>query len=492
MATDFTVLLPRRRHVGNNPEIFDKVDPGLPFAGPVASVSFDCPGIDPTETALLMFQSRHVDHPRNILRINSVDVPGGLPISAVRDGWNANVVLVEPQHQLKSAGNVLHLESRTSSGESSGDIDDFVLDNVVLVYKTPVLSLPWVAADLEAFLENELLRSIENVKGSGKDADPNNRRNEYVLPTESQLAAWRVVFRSLLTGAFARAHLEAKRISSTYNVVQFLDTRSGRTHYVLMEGVPGRIPAPRPHDSGVNITDPRDPARRGWGTYLFDAQPQRAVSVSAPHVHDDLDTAEQAIEAYLTLGARTLLIAGADRDQNMARAPCAQSVRPYFESDVSHTAESVFQMAFEEIYSSDAVTWHLQFHGNSTCNEDVFLSNGVAAAPAILSSLAANIVAASTAAAAGGPVLSTDVFDATGGCAARGRDNMQMRFASGLPHASICAEPNVPVGPSRFIHIEQRRDARRAPTDLAATPGRNRAVVIAGILATFPGWKDIS
>jgi hypothetical protein len=77
------------------------------------------------------------------------------------------------------------------------------------------------------------------------------------------------------------------------------------------------------------------------------------------------------------------------------------------------------------------------------------------------------------------------MFDATGGCEARGRDNMQMRFASGLPHANICAEPNVPVGPSRFIHVEQRREARRAPSDPAATPGRNRAVVIAGIAATF-------
>ena len=39
---------------------------------------------------------------------------------------------------------------------------------------------------------------------------------------------------------------------------------------------------------------------------------------------------------------------------------------------------------------------------------------------------------------------------------------MQMRFASGLPHARICAQGNVPVGASRFIHVEQRRDARRA------------------------------
>ena len=116
----------------------------------------------------------------------------------------------------------------------------------------------------------------------------------------------------------------------------------------------------------------------------------------------------------------------------------------------------------------------------------MFLSNGVEAAPATLYTLGANIAAASTAAAAGGPVLMVDVYDAPGDCILRGTDNMQMRFASGLPHASICAQGNVPVGPSRFIHVEQRRDARRAPNDPSATPGRNRGVVVAGILATFP------
>ena len=129
---------------------------------------------------------------------------------------------------------------------------------------------------------------------------------------------------------------------------------SGRAHYMLMEGVPGQIPAPAPHSAGEAITDPADPTGRGWGTYIFDAEPQRALSFSAPHLHDDLETEHQAIEAYLASRARTLLIAGTDRDQNTTDAPCAQSQRPYKESDVSHTAECVFQIAFEEIYSSDA------------------------------------------------------------------------------------------------------------------------------------------
>ncbi|HEX3232818.1 MAG TPA: hypothetical protein VHR41_01385, partial [Gemmatimonadales bacterium] len=116
----------------------------------------------------------------------------------------------------------------------------------------------------------------------------------------------------------------------------------------------------------------------------------------------------------------------------------------------------------------------------------VFLSNGVEAAPATLFELKANITAASEAKAAGGPVLRVDVFDKHCDCILRGTDNMQMRFASGRPHASICLGPD-PEAPSRFIHVEQSRDARRAaPADRSATPGRNRAVVVAGILTTFP------
>jgi hypothetical protein len=352
------------------------------------------------------------------------------------------------------------------------------------------VTLPAATGDLADFLTTELLPSITNVPGSGSTANSDHQHNEYVIPTASQLASWRAVFQSLIAGAWGPAHLQARTISSTYNVVQFLDTPTGRTYYVLLEGVPGQIPAPASHPSGVTITDPADPTRRGWGTYVFDAQPRRALSLSAPHPHDDLETEDEAVEAFLALGARNLLVAGTDRDQNTAQAPCDQSPRPYLEADVSHTAESVFQIAFEEIYASDASTWHLQFHGNANstlaCQEDVFLSNGVTAAPATLYALKANIEAASTAAAAGGPVLVVDVYDDADDCALRGTDNMQMRFASGLPHTSICAHGNVPVGPSRFIHVEQRRDARRASTDRLATPGRNRGVVVAGILATFP------
>src|SRR5262245_9517144 len=293
------------------------------------------------------------------------------------------------------------------------------------------MSILTATGDFAAFF-TELFNSILPVPGVPRPNMPPhpNQQNQYVLPTTPQLASWRAVFQSLLAGDWDSANAQAQAISSTYNVVQFLDIRTRRTYYVLMEGVPGMIPAAVDHrEHSVSITEPPlDPTRRGWGTYVFDAQPQRALSLSAPHLFDDAETQDEAVNAFLGLRARTLLLAGTDRDQNTADSPCDQespTPRPFREADVSHTAESVFQMAFEEIYSSDASTWHLQFHGNATCQADVFLSNGVEAARDIdtfdtLYRLSENIAAASTAAAAGGPdVLTVDVYDNDDDCPLR-------------------------------------------------------------------------
>ena len=131
MATNYTVVLFSRQHIGNDPGVFNDVEPNVVFVGRAKDFPFDCPGVNSAEAAFLMFQSRDVDHQRNVLRVNGEDVFGGLPASPARDAWNGNILLVERHHQLKAAGNVLRVEARTSDGGSAGDVDDFILDNVV-------------------------------------------------------------------------------------------------------------------------------------------------------------------------------------------------------------------------------------------------------------------------------------------------------------------------------------------------------------------------
>lgn len=144
MATDFTIILSQRRHFGDDQNLFGDA----PFIGPNDSVfdgefSFNCQNIDLRKDAILMFQSRHVTHEKNIFRINGLEVFGGLPVSPAREsaaasGWNSNVLIVNPtRHSLEGmSSNRLLIESRDSKGLKTGNRDDFVVDNIVLFFKT--------------------------------------------------------------------------------------------------------------------------------------------------------------------------------------------------------------------------------------------------------------------------------------------------------------------------------------------------------------------
>lgn len=128
---NYTVIVNSRHHFGNEPSFL----PGF-FSGQSRSFAFDCPAIDPGQRSVLMFESLHVTTDKNIFTINDKTIYGGLP-TTVQDthAWTSNVMLVEAG-TLRPEGNSLEVEARTGSGESSGDIDDFVIDNVVLLYKT--------------------------------------------------------------------------------------------------------------------------------------------------------------------------------------------------------------------------------------------------------------------------------------------------------------------------------------------------------------------
>jgi IgA Peptidase M64 len=127
---NYSVIVHQRNHFGDEPDFL----PGV-FAGRNKDFAFDCPGLDPAQHAVLMFQALHVNSPANVFTINGQTL-FGLPTTAEdKTAWSAQVVLVGPG-TLRGRGNVLRVGARTDSGSSSGDVDDFAIDNVVLMYKT--------------------------------------------------------------------------------------------------------------------------------------------------------------------------------------------------------------------------------------------------------------------------------------------------------------------------------------------------------------------
>lgn len=128
---NYSVIVNQRNHFGNEPDFL----PGV-FAGRRKDFSFDCPGVDSRQQSVLMMQTQHVSVEANVFTVNGTTVFGNVPQTTEdKDAWAAQVLLVNP-NVLRSSGNILHVEARTGSGSSSGDVDDFVIDNVVLMYKT--------------------------------------------------------------------------------------------------------------------------------------------------------------------------------------------------------------------------------------------------------------------------------------------------------------------------------------------------------------------
>ncbi|MGQ0640773.1 MAG: hypothetical protein ACT4P6_08410 [Gemmatimonadaceae bacterium] len=56
-------------------------------------------------------------------------------MSPNKDTWNGKVMLIG-SGVLRSSGNELHIEARNRNGDGGGDIDDFIPDNAVVMYKT--------------------------------------------------------------------------------------------------------------------------------------------------------------------------------------------------------------------------------------------------------------------------------------------------------------------------------------------------------------------
>jgi hypothetical protein len=142
MPLDFTVIFNVRQHFGDQGEYFNYE---FDYAGNEHDYQFDCPNVDTGAEAVLMFQSRDVDNDKNVLQINPATAPqpsvfGGIPVGpGGKNTWNGNIMLIRP-NVLRATGNQLHIASRNTQGTTGHDMDDFVLDNVVVLYKTRVIA----------------------------------------------------------------------------------------------------------------------------------------------------------------------------------------------------------------------------------------------------------------------------------------------------------------------------------------------------------------
>jgi hypothetical protein len=162
VALDFTVIAAGRQRFGDS-NVIDSGHPAggefpleqeAPFVGQSKDFQFSCPKVDLSQMAVLQFESLGVSaggiqffspdfsRKRNIIRINDVDIPGGITnapyveaLERIWHFWKAHSLLV-PAHVLHDEGNILHVESIQIPISGGFTFDNFIIDNVIVLFKT--------------------------------------------------------------------------------------------------------------------------------------------------------------------------------------------------------------------------------------------------------------------------------------------------------------------------------------------------------------------
>jgi hypothetical protein len=143
MALDFAIVTDVRQRFGDgkrdeiasSSERESGIEADAPFVGPEKLFAFRCPSVDRRQFALLLFQTLGVSVRQN-LEINGQTIFGGIAPSVDFDSraaltrWNGNVMLIHPG--VLQENNLMRIRA---AHMAAGNADDFVIDNVVVVFK---------------------------------------------------------------------------------------------------------------------------------------------------------------------------------------------------------------------------------------------------------------------------------------------------------------------------------------------------------------------
>jgi hypothetical protein len=144
MAADFTVIQSVRQRFGDEnlaaESPLNELD--APFVGLSKDFKFLCPDVVPSGTAVLQFETLGATEPLlggpqpgSVVQINGINIPNG-----IRPGyagfWKSHNLIV-PANVL-TEDNVLHIEASVLAIAHAKHFDDFIIDNVVIFYKSKI------------------------------------------------------------------------------------------------------------------------------------------------------------------------------------------------------------------------------------------------------------------------------------------------------------------------------------------------------------------
>jgi hypothetical protein len=131
-TANYVYIVAGNQHFGDDPGAFGG---GGTFRGDDFDYTFNAPGVDPSKRAVLMLWNLNVATHCNVVTINGTNISGAL-VAQSSPEWATRIGEV-PAGVLKATGNILHIAARNTSCTTGGNLDDFMIDNVVLLYQKP-------------------------------------------------------------------------------------------------------------------------------------------------------------------------------------------------------------------------------------------------------------------------------------------------------------------------------------------------------------------
>lgn len=207
---------------------------------------------------------------------------------------------------------------------------------------TALAALPQQSGDLVALL----------------DAAPIAGPGEFIPPSSADLTAFQTAIEQLLE-AGPSPDAVASLGSVGFGVTRFKDAASGGDYLVVQEQAP----------------------RTGRGTVVVNVAPARDLWIATPHADSDWGTLHQGNQAFVELGARALVITGANRCSSSTPTTCGGSTvmcgGTLRISDAAHFDASYFHAAHKALRARYGNAMALNLHGmDSPGTEAAVISNG--------------------------------------------------------------------------------------------------------------------
>lgn len=133
MATGYKVIIKGKHHFGNRENTFQQYERDVSFKGARNTYEIDLPDIDTSQPAVLSFRTFEVDWRNNVFTLNGESIIDALTPKSQDHTWSTHQLII-PEGLLVQGSNRLIIEARNRQGGVTGNLEDFIIADVILMF----------------------------------------------------------------------------------------------------------------------------------------------------------------------------------------------------------------------------------------------------------------------------------------------------------------------------------------------------------------------